>query len=380
MSMGRRVRVTGNASEVRAAVLSLAPDAGEMVAVLVAQHRAPDLDALAAGLAETGISFFGGLFPYIVEGAETYDTGVLAFTLPRLGEPMLARHLDTDHFEVPDCVSQVRGRSTPGKPTAVVLADGLTANISRFLEAIYHQLGGTVSYWGGGAGINAQTRRPCVFTRHGVHRDAAVIALSTGPSRLGVGHGWREIRGPFVATRSRRNVITRLNWENALEVYRGVVERDLPVKITPENFYEVAGAYPFALRKHDQEVVVRCAVAIGEGGALVCVGEVPENAVLSILKGEPGRLVEAAGRAARDARPEDPGRVTHCLVADCVSRRTLLGRRFPDEIAAVNEGLGAAARSCSPLGMLTLGEIASHGEGYLDYFNKTCVVAAMEAA
>jgi hypothetical protein len=380
MRAGRRVRVTSaDAVTVASAVRRLEPRPDEMVAVLVAEREAPDLEALVAHLADTGCCFFGGLFPHIVDGPQIHDRGVLAFTLPRLGEPMLCRHLDTDGFEIPDCVGALRARAEGSKPTALVLVDGLTANVSRFLAAVFHQIGSTVSYWGGGAGINAHVRRPCVFTRRGVFQDAAVVALAAGTSRLGVGHGWREIRGPFVATRSKRNVIAQLNWENALEVYRGVVERDAPVKITPENFYEVAGAYPFALRKYDQEVVVRCAVAIGEGGTLVCVGEVPENAVLSILKGEPALLVEAAGRAAREACPEDTSQVTHCLVADCVSRRTLLGSRFPEEIAAVAAGLGALGQACSPLGMLTLGEIASHGEGYLDYFNKTCVVASLAA-
>jgi hypothetical protein len=382
MTTGRRVRVSsGDAGEVRDAVVALQPRPDEVVAVLVAERGAPDLEALVARLNEAGITFFGGLFPHILEGARSYDRGVLAFTLPRLGEPILIRGLDTDHFEVPDCASLLSGHRGRGKPTAMVLADGLTANISRFVEAVYNQLGSTVSYWGGGAGINAHSRRPCVITRHGVHQDAAVIALAARPSRLGVGHGWREIRGPFVATRSRRNVIAQLNWENALEVYRGVVERDIPVKITPENFYEVAGSYPFALRKHDQEMLVRCAVSIGEGGALVCVGEVPENAVLSILKAEPGDLVAAAGRAAREAHAggDTHGDVTHCLVADCVSRATLLGGRFPEELAAVSAGLGGLASACSPVGMLTLGEIASRGQGYLEYFNKTCVVAVMHA-
>jgi len=388
MTTGRRVRVSsGDAGEVRDAIVALQPRADEMVAVLVAERGAPDLEALVARLNEAGVTFFGGLFPHILEGARSYDRGVLAFTLPKVGdgdgegEPILTRGLDTDDFEVPDCASLLRGHRG-GKPTAVVLADGLTANISRFVEAVYHQLGSTVSYWGGGAGINAHSRRPCVITRHGVHQDAAVIALAARPSRLGVGHGWREIRGPFVATRSRRNVIAQLNWENALEVYRGVIEPDSSVKITRENLYEVAGASPFALRKHDQEMLVRCAVSIGDGGSLVCVGEVPENAVLSILKAEPGDLVEAAGRAAREAHAGDGsthGEVTHCLVADCVSRATLLGSRFPEELAALSEGLGGVASGCSPVGMLTLGEIASRGQGYLEYFNKTCVVAVMHA-
>jgi hypothetical protein len=374
--MGRRVFVgSGDPSEVRDAVESLEPAADEMVVVLVAQAGAADLQRLTAALADTKHCFFGGLFPRIVHGTEVHASGVLAFTLPRLGEPMLARRLDADDFEVPNC-SVPMGQAR-GKPTAVVLADGLSASICRFLEAIYHQLGGTISYWGGGAGKNAHTRQPCIITRQGVYQDAAVIALVARPSRLGVGHGWQEIRGPLVATRTKRNVILQLNWENALDVYRGIVERDAPVKITPENFYEVAAAYPFAVRKHDQEAVVRCAVAMGQGGTLVCAGEIPENAVLYILKAEPSRLVEAAGRAARDARPEDPSQVIHCLMADGVSRANLLGPHFAAELAAVHEGLGPAARSCPPIGILTLGQIASHGSGYLEYFNKTCVVATL---
>jgi hypothetical protein len=170
MTTGRRVRVTSDdASEVRDAVLALEPRPDEMVAVFVAPQGAPDLEAVGAALARTEHSFFGGLFPRLVDGAEIYDAGVLAFTLPRLGEPMLARHLDIDDFDVPDCAA-LAGSSAMTKPTAVVLADGMTSNISRFLEAIYNQLGGTVSYWGGGAGISARIRKPCIMTRAGVYR------------------------------------------------------------------------------------------------------------------------------------------------------------------------------------------------------------------
>jgi hypothetical protein len=255
----------------------------------------------------------------------------------------------------------------------------MAPTISRFTEGVYHQLGGAVSYWGGGAGTRSRLRRPCVFTREGAYQDAAVIALATPPARLGVSHGWQELRGPFVATRSRGNVVAELNWENAFAVYSGVVERDAPVKITPENLYEIARTYPFGIRKHDEEVLVRCVNAVGEGGSLICIGDVPENTVLAILKAHPDRLIEAAGRAARNALPPAPSTVTHCLVADGVSRATLLGPRFPEEMAAVADGLGSVAASSPPLGMLSLGQIASSGAGYLEYLNKTCVIATLAA-
>jgi hypothetical protein len=267
------------------------------------------------------------------------------------------------------------------KPTALLLVDGLTPNISHFLRSVYHQLGNRVSYWGGGAGSLSLQPRPCLFTREGIHQGAAIIALSPLPSRLGVRHGWRELKGPFVATRSDRNAIIQLNWRNAFDVYRSTVEADAGVTITPDNFFRVASGYPFGIRKEGQEVLVRDPVAVGPGGRLICVGDVPENAALSILKGEPRQLVSAAGQAAREAlldgATEAARPIRHCLLADCASRSLFLGERFSEELDEIADGLGGSAEGCHPVGMLTLGEISSHGEGYLEFFNKTSVVAVV---
>jgi hypothetical protein len=364
-----------------AAVEAAAAGTDEMVAVLVAESGAPDLQALVEALGRTRLSFFGGLFPSLIDGSQRRETGALVFALPKLTEPLLIRALDTDRFAIPDALPFVQWHRG-SKPTAVVLVDGLSPNISHFLRAIYHQLGNRVSYWGGGAGSLSLKPRPCVFTREGVHQGAALIALSPLPARLGVRHGWRELKGPFVVTRSTGNVIVQLNWMNALEVYRATVEADAGVTITPDNFFRVASGYPFGIRKENQEVVVRDPVAIAEGGRLVCVGDVPENAALSILKGEPRLLVSAAGLAAREARldgrSERPARpVRHCLLADCVSRSLFLGDRFSEELDAIQDGLAGNAATNKPVGMLTLGEISSHGDGYLEFFNKTSVVAVV---
>jgi hypothetical protein len=352
----------------------------DMVAVMLAESGAPDLEAVVKALAATGISFFGGLFPSLIDGHQKRDSGALLFALPKLTEPMLVTGIDTDRFAVPDALPFVQWHRG-AKPTALLLVDGLSPNISHLLRAVYHQLGNRVSYWGGGAGSLTLQRRPCLFTRAGVHQGAAILALSSLPSRMGVRHGWRELKGPFVATRSDRNAIIQLNWRNAFEVYRSTVEADAGVAITPENFFRVASGYPFGIRKEGQEVLVRDPVAVGPGGSLICVGDVPENAALSILKGEPRLLMAAAGLAAREALRDgeaDPQRpLRHCLVADCVSRALFLGERFSEELDQIVDGLGGQAGGRHPVGMLTLGEISSHGEGYLEFFNKTSVVAVV---
>jgi hypothetical protein len=366
--------------EVARAVEACGAGADDMMGVMVAESGAPDLDALVKALVDTRVPFFGGLFPSLIDGQCKRDSGALLVPLPRLTEPILVRDLDSDRFTVPDALPFVQWHRG-SKPTALILVDGLSPNISHFLRAVYHQLGNRVSYWGGGAGSLTLKPRPCVFTREGVHQGAAILALSSLPSRLGVRHGWRELKGPFMATRSNRNVIIQLNWRNAFDVYRSTVEADAGVTITPENFFRVASGYPFGIRKEGQEVLVRDPVAVDEHGRLTCVGEVPENAALSILKGESRLLISAAGQAARDAAADGgattPRPIRHCLLADCVSRGLFLGDQFEEELAEIARGLGSDAEGCSPVGMLTLGEISSHGEGYLEFFNKTSVVAVV---
>jgi hypothetical protein len=54
-----------------------------------------------------------------------------------------------------------------------------------------------------------------------------------------------------------------------------------------------------------------------------------------------------------------------------------LGDGFQAELDAIERGLGRMSPAVSPCGVLTLGEISSRGDGYLEFFNKTCVVAVL---
>ena len=110
---------------------------------------------------------------------------------------------------------------------------------------------------------------------------------------------------------------------------------------------------------------------------MLCVGDVPQNASLTILHGDPTSLIEAAGLAAHEAASSVDGEVHHCLIADCISRVLFMGEGFRKELDAISTGLGELAKARAPIGVLTLGEISSRGDGYLEFFNKTCVVAAL---
>jgi len=204
-----------------------------------------------------------------------------------------------------------------------------------------------------------------------------MIALVRSESLLGVGHGFKRFVGPIIATRTHDNAISELNWENAFTVYKKIVENDCGQIVTMDNFLDFTNCYLFALTRERSEDVVRTPVGVSPSGELHCLCEVPENTVLYIAKGEQISILEATGQIGRCCQGLLGKKIRTTMVFNCVGRRFLLQDKFQIELTAVNDnliknfGIGLAG------GMLTFGEIASDGNGFLEYYNKTLVVGAL---
>ncbi len=364
---------TPEAIRAAAAELDLGPRA--LLTVLVAEKGAPDLEGIVAALRDLDVEFFGGLFPGLIEGQSHVDEGALLIVQPSDTPPLLITGLHDADFEIP--AIEPLDTTAFGTQTAFVLVDGLTANVSRLLAELHGRLGNTVHYVGGGAGSLSLVQRPCVFTRNGVYQDAAVVGFVARQSRFGVRHGWKQLAGPIVATRSHGNVVQELNWRNAYEVYAETIQPYLDEALTEDGFFDATKGFPFGIFKEGLEDVVRDPIAKGANGELLCVGEVPENAVLNILRGDRTSLIEAAALAAKDCLVGDPPTDPSVFVVDCVSRTLFLEDDFERELAVVGEHVAELGASAVPLGILSLGEISSHGQGLVEFFNKTIVIAVL---
>ena len=357
---------------------SLLPTASDMLMVFVAQTDTPELATLIDHLRPVHSRFLGAVFPALLDGNSRHERGCLIIRLPALGEPLVISAFENTENQITSL-----GRHLPtgnvAPPTAVILVDGLAPRVSTVLEATYQYFGDQVHYWGGGAGRvdGNPSGQPCLFTAGGAFSAGAIIALCPLHAQLGVRHGWTELKGPLIATSTEGNVIKQLNWQPALEVYARHVSPELPEPLTWHNFSKHARGFPLGLRKRGNEFVVRDAIAIDGESAMVCVGDVPENAALSILRGDAGALIAAAGEAARESRPADDSPGYCCLLSDCISRTRFLGERFDAELSAINHELTDTSSGPCPRGVVTLGEISSRGDGYLEFFNMTCVVAVL---
>jgi len=355
----------------------LKPGTDEALFLLIGEEDSGiDPPKLIGDLNQAKVNFFGGFFPALIYGQESAKSGAIAVKLPLSRQPLVIKDLDKDTIDLSAVENYMMPCGT-SKCTAIILVDGLTKNIGGFLSGLYDKVANTVNYIGGGAGSLSLKQKPCLFTNKGLFQDAAIITLLPLAGSLGVYHGWAKLAGPLVATKTERNAIYELNWNNAFETYRNIVEADCGCSITADNFFQVSKGYPFGMIKDDAERIVRDPIVVGPQGELICVGAVPENSVVDILKGEPATLIRAAGQAAMESNIVKGELIEHQLIFDCISRVLFLEAAFKEELEAINAGLKNNDFTGDPFGALTLGEISSSGEGYLEFFNKTVVTGVL---
>ncbi|MBP6812530.1 MAG: FIST C-terminal domain-containing protein [Saprospiraceae bacterium] len=354
---------------------SLQPGEGEVIMLLFAEQSAPDIPALIEALNNRQITFFGGIFPGLLYGNKAIKTGGIIKKFKAAVAPF--------------CVSDISSGQLSGFPhfetiahvktgTAIVLLDGLTPNIYRFLEPLNDLLGEKCQFIGGGAGSMSLQQRPCVFNNDGFKADAAVVCVVNKQVHLGVRHGWEQMAGPLVATQTEGNTIIQLNWQPAIEVYNKIVENDCGIKLDHDNFAGIAQGYPFGILREKEDDIVRDPLSISNNGAIVCIGEVPPNTVLHVLIGTPDALLNAARKAMDDCGKNAgfPIAVEGTFVVDCITRTLFLDQQFTEELNIVRENLVIKTPEQEPYGILSLGEISSYGDGLLELFNKTIVIGA----
>lgn len=345
--------------------------ANDVLLLLIAEHTQLDVPALLAALKQEQIPVVGGIFPGVIYGDEKFEAGMVVDVLPLAAQPTVVHGLETRSF-------RLNGLPTFGRDeryTALVLVDGLTKNVALFLDRLFGRLRNSVRYIGGGAGSLSFQQKPCVFDSEGMYQDAALVVWLKSKTALGVRHGWQQLRGPYAATQTEGTVVKTFGSQPAFRVYKDIVEMMSKQTLTADNFFSIAKEYPLGIYHPGMDFIVRDPIAFTDDEALVCVGEVPVNSMVYILRGDRKSLVENAHLATTEAM-KDNGASHHNLIVDCISRVLYLEDDFSAELRAVRDALTAGAPP--PYGMLSLGEIASFKTGRVEFFNKTFVVGSLQ--
>lgn len=347
----------------------------QVVLLMIGEKSSIDIKALIHALREQGIRFFGGIFPGLIYDNQKYEEGIVCKILPGTHAPVLIKDLpELETLDLQTALNIPLGAARTESHSAVVLMDGLSGYGSLFLSRLYNLFGNSVNYLGGGAGSLTLQQQPCIFTDEGIFQDAAVVNVVPMQSHLGVKHGWEQVAGPFITTQSKKNIIQELNWQTAYKTYKNQIECYIEGTLNKTNFFDKAKGFPLGIIQQEGEYIVRDILTFNEEEELICVGEIPENAVLMLLKGEKENLIAAAGAAVAQSLSKISSPPKDLLLFDCISRTLFLEDDFTRELEVVKRELHKVSdASVIPCGALTLGEIASYGDGYIEFFNKTMV-------
>ena len=254
-----------------------------------------------------------------------------------------------------------RLRSIPQLRHALVFAEGITFNGAAFLAGLNPQLppGVLVS---GGMASNGTALSGSVIGLNGPPRSGRVVAVGLAGDSLLVGTGsvggWDFFGPERVISRADNTVLYELDGERALDVYKrylGHFADELPGS---------ALLFPLAVRaKTDGPVAVRTCLSVDETeGTLRFAGDIPDGAMVRLMRTTPDKLVDGAARAAelaRQASPAGDGRESLTLCVSCIGRRAVMRSRVEEEL----EEVVRESRSTVVVGFYSNGEIAPPSDG-----------------
>ncbi|MFW6026482.1 MAG: FIST signal transduction protein [Candidatus Woesearchaeota archaeon] len=354
----------------------------EILLVLIGEKAVLNYQEIKKLLNKNDINFFGGIFPWIIFKDHKSNQGILFIKLPVIMEPVILPSINKLSLYSDNLKNMKKIISEQDNPkTALILADARTSNLASFLDNIFDSFANSVDYIGGGAGVSEA--KPCIFDNHNLYEKAAVIILLDLSCMQGVRHGLKEIYSPLIATNTEDNIIKELNWKNAFQVYRNQVNDILNKnndkrEITRDEFYNVSRFFPFGIARENEERVARDVISVTEEDGLVCGGEIPQNAVLSLMKVNKNKLIEASGEAVKKIIKENSLKqkefnISQKIVFDCVTRSGLLGKDYKKELSTICH-YTSKINYRNLFGVLTLGEISSSSKGYIEFYNMTTVV------
>lgn len=330
----------------------------EQLMVLIGDKSSEFVNFLISFMNRNRINFFGGIFPGLLVGTETLREGFIVQKFKSIFTSMVVPSV----FEV---------SLNPGKikdSTAMVIADGLSSRMKELTDTIYDRLGSEITYIGGGAGYYDLNHRPCVFNNEGVFEDAAMISIIPNQTILEVKHGWEKLSGPFTVTKAKDNTMQELDFQNAFEVYRAIIEKEENLILYSTGFFEVAKDHPFGILKADNELIVRDPIGLTDIDEIVCVADIPENSIVYVLKGDKHTLFNSSIEVVEECIKNAPKKYKP-FIFDCISRAMFLDLHFKSELVNIQEKLKEDLE-----GALSIGEIASLKNGMIEIHNKSTVL------
>lgn len=349
------------------------------VCALLPEAEKDKVGVLQAACAKRNVALAGAIFPALVKEGRFLTSGVWLLCFREMPFFALYENLPVQAAEAElvaeKIANDIRARidHTPDM-TLFMLFDAMVPNIGTLLDNLYLHLANRVHYAGANAGSETFQPMPCLFDGERTVQNGVLLMLLTPHKGAILEHGYHTNPHTSYATSASGNCISQIDWRPAFEVYQELVREHYGEEVTAENFYQYGVHFPFGIVRANHHVLVRIPVMLADDGSLFCVGEVPPNSVLTLLKAPTVRTVETLHNLTEGLKVLN-GNITDAelLLFYCAGRRLHLG--IPMATTEL-EAFAELAHASQVAGALSLGEIGgSTVNGYPLFHNATLVAS-----
>ncbi len=261
------------------------------------------------------------------------------------------RHLKQDLSRaVGEAVSDFHGSSPESLGAGLVhriillFADGLGGGGEALIDELMVRTALQYELVGGAAGDDVKFKKTPVFYQDEVITDAFVCAeiLSTAPLGLGISHGWSPIGPKMRVTRSQGLVVKEINGRPALDIYREFA-REKGVTLEGEATVPFLMEHIIGWLYQEGDQKLRVTLWPLDDGSVMCASEVPEGALISLMKATDQSVIETSGRACRLAIERLENSPPAGMIAlECVSQRLRVGEEgIAQELPRIKDVVGA---------------------------------------
>lgn len=257
-----------------------------------------------------------------------------------------------------------------------ILADGLSTNGSKLVNALVKLVGNTIDITGGLGADGTRFEKTWVMA-NGPAKPGQIAAIGFYGDRLlsrsGCAAGWNEFGVERIITKSIGNIVYEIDNQPALtlyEKYLGQYAAELPGS---------AFRFPLSIRANqNQTPVIRTVLGIDrEAKSLIFAGDIPEGYLGRLMTAQLEDLIDSAGEIAQQTSSDGKSQGDLlCLVVSCVGRRVLLQQLTEEELEIIQSTLGPHAKLT---GFYSYGELGAYGgTGHLCQFhNQTISITAL---
>ena len=330
----------------------------ELLLLLAASASQAALPVVWQWARDKGVALAGSLFPALIQGESVAKEGACWLRLT-LAAPLLPLY---PKQEEPPWRHDVQNT------TAFLLFNGQRDETEQLLEGLYDYLGHSIRCIGAVGESDLKKTRTALFTQDGWCEAAGLAVFAACGLHTSRGYGFSSLPDMLIVTKAEKNRIVELNWQNAQTAYKGILAAHGLV-------FDDVGRYPLGIVREESVDLVRSIVEMAEDGSLLCAGEVPENAVLSVLVAEGEAMAASVVAAAEEV---EVAAAQGALIVNCYAREQLEGPFFMKELSALQQTLQRRNPNFGEIyGVLSYGEIVLPSDGILELCNKTVVIGVM---